>query len=281
MKTVFARQIPCLIGCLIAMSMNARSQSTSTISSNFNGTAISGTSYIWFNAHLTSVSFAGEAVTAPVVVLYVKNSRVTFTSKDGVPYDIAIPDATLRFSQSVHASSPTGSYTGGKWDITYAKSGSKDPFFSGLMWKVPHQGLPGGTNPVSWTAEFSSNIGTVSEVKWQWSAAVYTQAPSDPNHLGVAWVDGSRQSGSPMAYLSFVTGGARGGGGSNSTGSNSSTGSVKDIDIGNPTDEGDVGDVPVSPPGDPARRPVGELVFTRNLLLRGTMTPVGYEIIRQ
>jgi hypothetical protein len=67
-------------------------------------------------------------------------------------------------------------------------------------------------------------------LSWQWSAAVYTTFSANNNALGVASVDGGGfQLGAPTNFSNFVTGGARGGGGSNSTGSNSGAGSVSNI----------------------------------------------------
>jgi hypothetical protein len=111
------------------------------------------------------------------------------------------------------------------------------------------------------TAEFYTNVGSVTSINWQWSAAVYTQAPSDPNQLGVIFLDGSRHAGTPMNYLSFVTGGARGGGGSNYTGSWSATGTASNIAV------------LVTPP-------TGALSVSKNVLVQGVIIPVGYTINR-
>jgi hypothetical protein len=71
-------------------------------------------------------------------------------------------------------------------------------------------------------------------LNWKWAAAVYTSFNSDYNALGVKPVDDNKASqyknsdhaGTPENYKQFVTGGARGGGGSNYTGSLSGTESV-------------------------------------------------------
>jgi hypothetical protein len=63
---------------------------------------------------------------------------------------------------------------------------------------------------------------------------VYTQFTTDLNGIGVKPIDGgqmnpynnSDHAGTPENFKSFVTGGARGGGGSNFTGSYSGTASV-------------------------------------------------------
>jgi hypothetical protein len=106
-------------------------------------------------------------------------------------------------------------------------------FLSGVALPVTTD-LPGGINPVSWTGNFSSDSSGVT-LSWAWAAAVYSDFTTDYNALGVKPVDSSSASsyqnsdhaGAPENYKSFVTGGARGGGGSNYTGGLSSTVVVK------------------------------------------------------
>lgn len=70
-------------------------------------------------------------------------------------------------------------------------------------------------------------------MNWQWGAAAYTNFDTHYNGLGVNPVDDNKASqyknsdhaGTPENFKSDVTGGARGGGGSNFTGSYSGTGS--------------------------------------------------------
>ncbi len=102
-------------------------------------------------------------------------------------------------------------------------------FFSAFGYLVPAN-LPGGIKNVTWTGTISTATPVVS-VLWQWAAAVYTNFNSDYNLLGVKPVDANVQNpylnsdhaGTPENFKSFVTGGARGGGGSNYTGSYSGT----------------------------------------------------------
>jgi len=105
------------------------------------------------------------------------------------------------------------------------------PFLAGLAFQVPSN-FPGGINPVSWSVSFSSD--TTVNVNWQWAAAVYTSFSSSYNALGVKPVDdnmasiyqNSDHAGTPENFKAFVTGGARGGGGSNFTGSYTGTASA-------------------------------------------------------
>ena len=92
---------------------------------------------------------------------------------------------------------------------------------------------------MTWTASFSTATPGVS-AEWQWSAAVYTSFSSDYNTLGIKPVDGGPSSqganlrsrgedggvggdvdsvGHPTGLEAFVTGGARGEGGTDFTGS--------------------------------------------------------------
>jgi RTX calcium-binding nonapeptide repeat (4 copies) len=107
---------------------------------------------------------------------------------------------------------------------------------SGLAFPVPVGGLPGGINPVTWSGNLIDTAPNLS-VNWQWAAAVYKNFSSDNNALGVKPLDvatgqypNSDHTGTPEAYKSSVTGGARGGGGSNYTGSYSGTQKVTPTD---------------------------------------------------
>ena len=120
-----------------------------------------------------------------------------------------------------------------EWETVVPSSGlSGNDFVSGLAFEVPFD-FPGGINPVIWSGTFSSDTPGVS-INWQWAAAVYTMFSTDYNLLGVKPVDdnmgsvylNSDHAGTPENFKTFVTGGARGGGGSNFTGSLSATAGV-------------------------------------------------------
>ncbi|MCX6620276.1 MAG: hypothetical protein NTY38_04225 [Acidobacteria bacterium] len=91
--------------------------------------------------------------------------------------------------------------------------------------------------PVTWAGTFGADTEGIT-VTWKWSAAVYTNFTTNYNLLGVkpthtqsCLYANSDHAGTPegvdpltgQAYKSMVTGGARGGGGSNWTGSWSGT----------------------------------------------------------
>jgi hypothetical protein len=200
-----------------------------TIASNFNGTAIPGNSYIWFNAILKPSGL--NSTNGPVTVRFI-NQRITSSR-----FNLNVPDTTVIFDSSYTCAS--AAFTGGQWVIHAPKSGlSGNTFLSGLAYQVPAGGLPGGINPVSWSGTFITDTTGVN-VNWAWAAAVYTNFSTNYGTLGVKATDdnhddcvtqNSDHAGTPEAYKSSVIGGARGGGGSNYTGSLSGTQGVAPCD---------------------------------------------------
>jgi hypothetical protein len=199
----------------------------STIQSNFNGTAIPAGDTVWFSS-----AFKANGLGSGPVSLKVTNQTIDFTA-NGTSYDVAVPDATITFSPS--ATTAVTSFDAGtySWVTTLPMKFSGNGFLSGVALPAP-SGLPGGINPVTWQATFSTDTAGVS-VNWQWAAAVYTRFRTDSTALGVKPVDdnhvssyqNSDNAGTPENFTAFVTGGARGGGGSNFTGSLSGTAGVQ------------------------------------------------------
>ncbi len=198
----------------------------SSIASGFNGTAIAAGRYIWFNAVFKVNSSLGSSP----VTIQLSNSSIQFTA-NGTPYNLTVPDADITFDPS--ASCATTTFNGVKWVTTVPSSMSgNNSFLSGLAFPVPVN-FPGGISPVTWSGTFSSSVPNIS-LDWKWAAAVYTSFSTNYNTLGVKPVDGSGaclyanadHAGTPENFKSFVTGGARGGGGSNFTGSYSATNRV-------------------------------------------------------
>ena len=125
------------------------------------------------------------------------------------------------------ASTTTTSYdtTAQRW-VTRVSSGNngKNVFAGGVAFAIPAGGLPGGINPVTWTAALTVDQPGVT-FNWNWAAAVYTSFSTNYNAIGVKPVDGNAQNpynnndqaGSPENYKSSVTGGATGNGGTNYT----------------------------------------------------------------
>ncbi|MGH7485742.1 MAG: hypothetical protein ACREMY_09100 [bacterium] len=209
--------------CLAAAQATAQSGScVAANASNFNGNAIAAGNFVWFNAVLK----VQEIDRASQTTIGFFNSTISFTSGD-TTYQMNVPDSLITFSPTaIEASS---SFDGTTWTTVVPSSFSKNVFLDGLSFQVPAGGLAGGINPVTWSGTFLSNASAV--VQWQWGAAVYTQFSTEQAVLGVKPVDGSRanpyrnsdHAGTPENFKPYVTGGARGGGGSNWTGSYSGT----------------------------------------------------------
>jgi RHS repeat-associated protein len=194
---------------------------TSTISSNFNGTSIAAGNYIWFNSVLkpSGVPSTGATIT-------VSGAMVQFTANN-VAYNLPVPDSVITFSSSATTASTVFDAVHNQWQTTVPASYSGNVFLAGISDNLSSS-LPGGINPVNWTATFYTDTTGVS-LQWQWAAAVYTSFSSNYSALGVKPADAltnSDHAGTPENYKSYVIGGARGGGGSNWTGSYSGTASV-------------------------------------------------------
>jgi hypothetical protein len=196
----------------------------SVISSNFNGTAIPAGDTIWFNS-VMKVSGLGSA---PVMV-FVKAASVDFTDKLGTNYHVPMPDAVITFSPVASTATTTFDAATNAWNTTVPTGLGGNTFLDGVALPLPG-GLPGGTNPVQFTADFTTDTPGI-KINWQWAAAAYSQFGTDPAGLGVKPVDSNSASayhnsdhaGTPENFKPFVLGGARGGGGSNFTGSYSAT----------------------------------------------------------
>ena len=203
----------------------------SSIASNFNGTAIPANDSVWFSSVAKVQGLGSSPVTLRIV-----GQTISFTL-NGIPQSVSVPNTVLTLSPT--ATSATTSFDAGTntWKTTAPASLSGNVFLDGVAFQAVG-GLPGGIKNVTWAGEFSTDTPGV-KVNWQWAAAVYSQFGTGNNSLGVKPVDDSGLSsyqnsdhaGTPEIFKSFVTGGARGGGGSNYTGSYSGTATVTpDVD---------------------------------------------------
>ena len=167
------------------------------------------------------------------VTIHFNDSKVTFTV-GSTPYTLALPDATIVFDPTATSATTVFDAATNSWETTAPMSLAGNTFLDGLAFQVPAGGFPGGTNPVTWSGIFISDTPGVG-INWKWGTAVYTSFSADYATLGVKPVDDNNASayqnsdhaGTPEGFKSFVTGGARGGGGSNFTGSYSATGSAQ------------------------------------------------------
>jgi hypothetical protein len=230
---------------LLAMTASASQASTasfcgsgglsSTITSNFNGTAIPSGDFVWFSAVLKVSGVPSGGAT-----IRFTNQNISFKA-NGFTYNTdaaGMPAAEVRISPTATKATTTFNETTRTWETVTPPGTAGNVFLSGYAFNQAlfgqSGGLPGGINPVTWTGQFTSSVPGVS-INWQWAAAVYTKFSTNNNALGVKPVDDNKASsfqnsdhaGTPENFKSFVTGGARGGGGSNFTGSLSPTASVK------------------------------------------------------
>jgi len=157
--------------------------------------------------------------------------RFTQQTISSAAFSISLPDAVVTFDPA--ATSATTSFSGGMWITRAPSSGfAGNTFLSAATYRVPAKIL-GGLKNVTWSGMIGSDSPGVT-IQWQWAAAVYTTFNFDYNALGVKPVDDNKASqyknsdhaGTPENFRSTVTGGARGGGGSNYTGSYSGMASV-------------------------------------------------------
>ena len=119
------------------------------------------------------------------------------------------------------------------WVTRVPSSGlAGNTFLSGVNFQVPVT-IPGGLKNITWAGIIIPDTPGTS-LQWQWAGAVYGIFSSDYNALGVKPVDDNQASqyknsdhaGTPENFVSGVTGGATGGGGSNYTGGYSGTAKV-------------------------------------------------------
>ena len=221
---------------LVLLSGLAAADTISSISVNFNGTALPGGDYLWFSSVFKPSITLGTVATGPVT-LYEKHGKITFTANSHT-YTITVPDATITFDHS--NSLATVVYGANGWTESLPTSNllSGNEFLDGVAFQIPNGGLPGGIKGVTWSASFSTNDPTFS-VNWQFAAAVYgNNCVANYAASGVKPVDSTSMSiyknsdhaGTPETcahpigkLANVVVGGATGGGASNYTGSYSGT----------------------------------------------------------
>jgi hypothetical protein len=201
---------------------------SSQITSNFNGTPIRGGDFIWFTAVMKVQGLGANPATIGFT------GSISFVV-DGTMYLVPVPSAVVNFVPS--ATAATTMFCNGQWITTQPTSGlSGNVFLDAAVLQAPMPaGFPGGIQDVTWQGTFFS-VTPGLKIQWQWAAAVYWNAnfATDYSALGVKPVDDNNASayknsdhaGTPENAKAYVTGGARGGGGSNFTGSYSGTAAV-------------------------------------------------------
>ena len=197
----------------------------SSITGNFNGTAIAGNDTLWFS----SVGKVQGLGSAPATI-DLTNQSISFVA-NGTSYQYSVPDATVMLSPSATTAATSFSDATNSWTTTVPAHVSGNMFLSALALPLP-SGLPGSIKNVTWQLTATSDTAGLS-VNWQWAAGAYSSFNTDMASVNVKAVDdnhfapfaNSDHAGTPENFRSFVVGGATGGGGSNFTGSYSATGS--------------------------------------------------------
>ena len=224
---------------LFASSAAAQTCPPSSNISNFNGTSIAAGTYIWFNANFTASGIPSSGATITFTA-----STLTFTADQ--TYTVAAPNAQITFDPNAVCSSTSFDTGSNTWNTTVPLSGGDEIFLSGVTFRAPASfGRVQG--PVTWQGTFASTTPGIS-VAWKWGAAVYKMFSFDYNLLGIkpthtrtCLYPNSDHAGTPEGvdpstgrpFKDSVTGGARGGGGSNWTGSWSGTAGVS-VCLGSP-----------------------------------------------
>jgi hypothetical protein len=195
---------------------SAASGCASSLTSNFNGTAIPAGRYIWFNSSLDPGPLPAGT---DVITINITNGVISFTANN-VQYNLNVPNARIRFDASVTSASTQ--FINNVWETVVPRAYTSDIFMTGLSYLVPVN-FPGNYMNVTWTANISIDKPGVS-MAWRWAAAVYTSF-ADHSGLNVKPINGSVQNAyanadrasTPENFKSFVVDGARGTGGTNYT----------------------------------------------------------------
>jgi hypothetical protein len=195
--------------------------SNTSLTSNFNGTAIPAGRYIWFNSSFDPGPLSTG--TDPVTIT-ITNGVISFTANN-VQYTLNVPNARIRFDAAVTSASTQ--FVNNVWETVVPRSYTNDIFMSGLSYAVPVN-FPGNYTNVKWTNDISIDKTGIS-LGWRWAAAVYTSFAGNAG-INVKPINGSTQNpyantdraGTPENFKSFVADGAKGTGGTNYTGSFSS-----------------------------------------------------------
>jgi hypothetical protein len=230
--------------CLAAGTGFAQSCPSGSNASNFNGTPIRAASYIWFNAN-----FSVSGIPSSGATISFTSSTISFTADHA--YIMPVPNAQITFDPNAICASTTFDTASNTWITIVPLTGGDEIFLSGVAFPVPAGfdtvgGRVGGH--IVWQGSFASATPGLS-ASWKWGAAVYKVFTMDYNALGVkpthtrsclyanadhAGTPEGIDTNSGQPFKSFVTGGARGGGGSNWTGSWSGTQGVTVCPLDNP-----------------------------------------------
>jgi hypothetical protein len=237
----------------------------SMISSSFNGTGIPTGDYVWFSSVATISGAGSTPVTVNVSDQTIDFTSGGTSYSLSVPdstivLDPAITTASTTFGANGWSVSAPSNFNGNVfvsglgWQATNGLEGSPvdnlltglggqgigglagslNNLLSGLGGQATSNLTSGSVNNITWTGDFSTNAPGIS-VSWEWAAAVYKNFSPNESAIQVKTASNSQidtfqnsdPAGTPENFKSFVTGGARGNGGTNWTGTETNATTVQ------------------------------------------------------
>lgn len=167
-------------GCVKVVSTTINSNKTtydySAISTNFNSTAISPGTSIWFSA-VVNITYTG---TYPVTIGF-NSQNINTTGLNIIP-----ANAKLIITNSVSQAST--SFIGGEWVTIAPPNLTGNYFIAGCSYQSTSGFLPNLTN-VKWRGIWTSSSSCVTNLQWKWSAAAYSSLPTDHTLINVQPTD--------------------------------------------------------------------------------------------
>ncbi len=203
----------CALTSSILINSNKTTNDYSYVTSNFNANAIAQNSFVWFSA-VANITYTG---TYPVTIRFT-NQNINTTGLNLIP-----ADAKLIITNAVSQASTV--FIGGEWVTTAPPNLLGNYFVAGCAFQVPATIAPSLAN-VKWRGIWTSSSSCLTNIRWKWSAAAYSNLSTVNSNINVQPVDDASASpygnsdlaGTPENYKQFCTAGARSIGGSDFVG---------------------------------------------------------------
>ena len=169
----------------------------------FNNTPVDSGAYIWFNA-VANFNYTGNY---PVTIRFI-NQNISSSR-----FNKNIPNSKLIITNAVSQAST--SFTNGEWVTTAPPDLSGNYFVSGYSYAVPSS-IPASLIGVRWKGIWASSSSCMTQIRWKWSAAVYTDFSTDHTLIDVNPVDdvtaspynNNDSAGTPENYTAYCIAGA-------------------------------------------------------------------------
>ena len=121
-----------------------------SIPTNFNGTSIPGSDFLWFSC---DINVQGLLSNQPTTITCT-GQTISFTS-GGKNYTLSVPNGTITYSPSYTTATTSCDAAGASWITCVPESGlAGNQFLCGLAFQVPQGGLPGGIQNVTWSGNY-------------------------------------------------------------------------------------------------------------------------------